>query len=421
MREPIKAFRLMLLALPVFLAVAGAGAWAAPPIDPNEARPEVEWKDADKVVGKVAAVLGKVVRVGQSETMRFVDFDTERPARFQVVIRKENWPAFTGDVKELYEGKIVRVRGMVTTFQERPQIQVTAPAQIDVLAEVPPVKAAARKAWSGDEVTVATYNILNLFDDQDDIYHQDEGTPAKPRDEMQRVAESIRKINPDVIAFQEVESRGYLERFIEVFLGDMGYDHVVHFEGNDHRGIDVCLASRLPVGVVRSHRHVLFPGPDGKPTQFERDLLCATIEPPGADPFEVWVVHLKSNFGGREAAEPVRIAEAMQVHKIIDDRLKKEPNLRFAIVGDFNDTFESTTLKSIVGSGGTGLVCTGAKLLEDKQISYNQKPYLTMIDFILASPAMGARYVADSCRIDPGSPETTGSDHNPVSARFKVK
>jgi len=60
-------------------------------------------------------------------------------------------------------------------------------------------------------------------------------------------------------------------------------------------------------------------------------------------------------------------------------------------------------------------------LPENQRVTYNQKPTLSMIDFILASPAMAKRYVPQSYRIVPGSPETTGSDHNPVTARFRVK
>ncbi len=43
-----------------------------------------------------------------------------------------------------------------------------------------------------------------------------------------------------------------------------------------------------------------------------------------------------------------------------------------------------------------------------------------MIDFIFASPALGADYVAKSYGVVPGTVETNGSDHNPVYASFRL-
>jgi exonuclease III len=53
--------------------------------------------------------------------------------------------------------------------------------------------------------------------------------------------------------------------------------------------------------------------------------------------------------------------------------------------------------------------------------TYNQGEFHSMIDYILCTPAMAESYVKDSSRIIPGSPESTGSDHNPVTASFRVK
>jgi hypothetical protein len=43
-----------------------------------------------------------------------------------------------------------------------------------------------------------------------------------------------------------------------------------------------------------------------------------------------------------------------------------------------------------------------------------------MIDFILCSPALGARYAKGSYHITAGTVETNGTDHNPVSAVFDL-
>ena len=249
------------------------------------------------------------------------------------------------------------------------------------------------------QLTVATYNALNMFDDEDDPYHGDEGTPAKPRAELELLAKSLIELNADVVAFQEVENRFYLKRFIDVFLPDMGYDDIVLYEGNDGRGIDVCLVSRVPIGPVRSYRHLTFTGPDGMERKFNRDLLAVTVEPPGADPLEVWVVHLKSNSGGRQYAEPVRMAEAIQLRKLLDEEMGADPEARIVVVGDFNDTWESETVQTIVGDGSMALWSATSELAGDLPDTYNQGQFQSMIDFILCSPAMAKAYVDGSFQV----------------------
>ena len=89
--------------------------------------------------------------------------------------------------------------------------------------------------------------------------------------------------------------------------------------------------------------------------------------------------------------------------------------------GDFNDEWDSPTLKTIVGSGSTGLQSFADELPADQRITYNKEPYRSMIDFILCTPGMAQRYVKGSFAIRAGTVESSGSDHNPVLARFRVK
>lgn len=392
-------------------------ATAESPIGPDEGRPQVTVADAAKVIGKIAFVCGPVASVEQRGRVTLLMFGGEQD--FKVAVYEQSRDRFDKPLDEMYQGKLVRVRGLVDTFREVPQIVVSDPSQIEIIDELPPTKLPQVTPHPvKDHIKVAAYNVLNLFDDVDDPYHQDESTPAKPRPELEKLAAMLKEIDADVIAFEEVENRGYLQRFLDVFVPELGYDNVVLFEGNDLRGIDVCLVSRLPVGPVTSYRHVSFPGVSGESRKFERDLLCATIEPPSCEPFEMWVVHLKSNFGGRDAAEPVRLSEANEVRHVLNERLKASPQARIILCGDFNDTWDSATLKTIVGEGPTALKCFASELPEASRITYNREPYRTMIDFILCSPAMAAHYQAKSYKIHAGETASAASDHNPVSASF---
>ena len=394
-----------------------------PVIDPDEGVASIHWSTAGKAIGQVAYVCGEVIEVRNIGALTFINFDEERPAKFVAVVFDDNYGKFPADMKKTYAGKLVKIRGQITTHRDRPQIVLTSPAQIEIVDKLPEMvlpKERARQAGE-DQLVVATFNIFNLFDEVDSPYHADETTPAKPREQLRRVAETIRALDADLIAFQEVESRGYLKRFVDAFLADMGYHDVVHYEGNDLRGIDVCLLSRVPIGRVESHRHVQFAGPDGRQQRMSRDLLSVTLQPPGKSPLEVWVLHLKSNSGGRKFSEPVRLAEARYVRDQLDQRLAEDPEAAILLMGDFNDSWESPTLKTIVGTGATALQLPLAESVIKSLITYNKEPFRSMIDFILCSPAMAKQYVPGSYRTVPGEVKTSGSDHNPVTAWFELR
>jgi endonuclease/exonuclease/phosphatase family metal-dependent hydrolase len=409
--------RLMCVLIVLSVCLVGQ---AAPPIAPDEGVPHVAWQDAPKVVGKVAYVHGKVIRVEQRGRVTILKFEDNWPGRFGAVVYQSDLKNFPQPIEDLYNGKLIEVRGMVRPYATEPQVTLVSPKQVTILEKAPTSKLPEPRQFRGDTLKIATFNILNLFDTEDDLYHADEGTPPKPRAEIERVAQYIRTLDADVLALQEVESRGYLQRFVDVFLPEEGYE-VVHYEGNDLRGIDVCLLTRVPVGAVTSYRHLHYPDGKGGTRRVERDFLCVELLPPGHDPIEVCVVHLKSNSGGRDLAEPIRLAETKALRKILDQRLDRNPHAKILVCGDFNDTWESESTQAVVGSGTTGLRSFHEDWPEKQRVTYNRKPYLSMIDFIMCSPAAAQMYVPKSYKLIPGSPELSGSDHNPVMISLKLK
>ncbi len=60
-----------------------------------------------------------------------------------------------------------------------------------------------------------------------------------------------------MVAFQDVDNFGALERFLSAYyakLGEKGYGHAVLHEGNDMRGIDVAIATHADWPIyTRSH------------------------------------------------------------------------------------------------------------------------------------------------------------------------
>ncbi|MCA9101410.1 MAG: endonuclease/exonuclease/phosphatase family protein [Planctomycetales bacterium] len=421
MNDTHRSIVVALVLLLIFSAGSRGESPVRAPIDNVEGRPQIAWQDAGDYVGRFAFVSGKVAKIGHAKGLNFVNFDENRRDVFKLLVTDEVLDAFPDTLEALYEGKNVRVFGQVVSFAGGPEIKITTPAQIEVLAELPelPRTSATTDTQRDDELTLATYNILNLYDDVDDAYHDDDTTPAKPRQQLEQVASVIREIDADVLALEEVENRGYLERFIEVFLPDMGYRHVVHFEGNDLRGSDPCLVSREPIGAVTSYRHLRFEDEELGEQRFRRDVIRVEILPVDGDPFDVWVVHLKSNHDGRNYAEPVRAAEARQIRALLDGALRTNPDRPFVVCGDFNDTEQSTAVTTITATGPLALRSFWETLPADERITFNREPYRSMIDFILFSPAMAERYVTDSYHVRLGSFEESGSDHNPVVCRVR--
>lgn len=361
--------------------------------------------------------------VGGTNNIQFINFSQTDRAAFKGVIHARDLSKFPVPLAEPYLRHKVEIEGFVSLYNGNPQIVISDPKQVRVVTEFPPsFLPEFKRVAVGDEIVVATCNALNLFDAEDDPYTNDDSTPQKPKQELEALARMLRGINADVVAMQEVESRGYLQRFLDVYLPDLGYEHVVFYEGNDLRGIDVCLISRVPVGKVISHRHLRFPShtPGKEWERFQRDLLRVELRPTHGDPFEIWVVHLKSNAGGTEEAEPIRLSEAEELRRLVVERLTADPGAAFLICGDFNDVWESPTLKSIVGDMSMSLRAFFEEAPADQRITYNQEPFRTMIDFQLCSPAMADRFVAGSYAIVAGSPELTGSDHNPVVSRYRA-
>ncbi len=404
--------------LPALLILAICSSASAQAIDPAETMPLVDWQDAHKYMDQQVVVQGKIVQTKDIKTITFLNFDAART--FTAIIRKDNYGKFPKPPVDLYLLKTVQIRGRISQYRGSVQIEVHEPDQITILDEpesVPEPPAEVKHEFKGT-LRVATFNILNLFDDKDDPYHDDEGTPPKPRDEMEKVAAKIREVNADVLALQEIENRGYLQLFNDAMLRDLGYEHVVCIESNDARGIDCAILSRLPVGPVTSYRHLRLENGADAEQHMRRDLLQAEIRPPNCPPVQMFVVHLKSKRGGSET-EAYRIQEAKLARDVMDGLLAKDRDAMFLICGDFNDTFESEPVKTIVGEGRSKLTDFLSDVSKDA-VTYN-KGRLSMIDYIFASPALAKRYVAKSYKIYPGSVETSGSDHNPVVAEFKLR
>lgn len=220
------------------------------------------------------------------------------------------------------------------------------------------------------EIRLATFNVENLLMRLDfnalgisamrqrlnDISTHDQAEEISElinvlsEDDRTLTAQALAATRADVCAVQEVENLLTLTTFHNTYLtrwSDRTYPYHVLLEGNDRRGIDVGLLSRLEIVHTKSHADVSFaalgiPPPDGEHPNariFRRDCLEVDIIKDGKG-LTLYICHFKSMHGGREKSQKVRDGEARGVRALIEARFKDPASENWVILGDLNDYLE---------------------------------------------------------------------------------
>ena len=225
------------------------------------------------------------------------------------------------------------------------------------------------------KLRIGTWNLLNLFDNYDNPAKPDEGTSPKSSFDLKIMARQIDAMNVDVLGVQEVENRAalltlnkYLER---PFL------HVELIEGNDFRGIDVGILSRVPIESATSHRL----RPLDSDHLFARDFPVFRLRPHADLRIDVGVVHLKSKRGKKKRSDGWRQAEAAGIARIIKERTANDKDIPFFVMGDFNDYRDSATLSPLMSS----LIDYTLKVPKEDRYSFIYRGAAEQIDFVLGS------------------------------------
>ena len=164
---------------------------------------------------------------------------------------------------------------------------------------------------------------------------------------LERVASAILQVNdgrgPDIVALQEIENVGILERLRTEHLQAAGYEPAILIEGQDLRGIDVAFLSRLPLA-GEPELHALRFG-DSIPKEREQDtrgVLQADFELPDGTTLTGFSVHFPAPF------HPTEMREAAYRHlNALKDSLPD--NRPVFAAGDFNTTSVEDVEKNMLG------------------------------------------------------------------------
>jgi endonuclease/exonuclease/phosphatase family metal-dependent hydrolase len=276
---------------------------------------------------------------------------------------------------------------------------------------------------------VATYNVENYLDQPTESRHFVKSAEAKVK-----IRESIKAMNPDVLALEEMgTTNALLELRASLKADGLDFPFWECIQGFD-TNIHVAVLSRLPIVARRPHTTEFFLL-DGKRFQVKRGFAEVDIQAAPNFTFTLIAGHLKSQLATPEADEAEeRLGEARVLRSIIDGRFKANPDAKLIVLGDFNDSKDSDSTKEILGHGKFRLTDTRpaerngdtapgeAPYFEPRNVTwtyfYGKTDAYARIDYILLSPAMKNVWRADETFIPKIPNWGVGSDHRPIVAEF---
>ena len=237
----------------------------------------------------------------------------------------------------------------------------------------------APKPSGAASLTIMTFNVENLFDNVDDPGKEDrtylaladkqtrEHKAACAEIEVDRwreqcldwdwsddiiekklavVASVILQVDdgrgPDIIALQEVENIGILERLRTEYLAAAGYKPGILIEGDDRRGIDVAFLTRLELAGPPVLHRTEFSGVGEDRVYDTRGILEATFVRPDGTLLTGYSVHFPAPF------HPTEMREA--AYRALNTLHAQLPPDRDAFAaGDFNTTSVEDREKDMLG------------------------------------------------------------------------
>jgi len=221
-------------------------------------------------------------------------------------------------------------------------------------------------------LTLMTWNIHNLFDGNDDGNEYDEflqssgWSSEKYLGRLNSIAEAVKKIEPlpDIIMFQEIESRRILDDIAAFVHQDFMWSH---FAGNPGSAIGLGIISRVPLIEAKSHSITI--GNETTP----RPVLETRVQTASGG-FIIFTCHWKSKIGGDDVTENIRRSSARVILRRVREIWENEPETGIIIAGDLNENFNEFYRQS------SGYICallpddpysvTLANIGEEKQMDY---------------------------------------------------
>jgi endonuclease/exonuclease/phosphatase family metal-dependent hydrolase len=278
---------------------------------------------------------------------------------------------------------------------------------------------------------LATYNLESYLDVPTST------RPAKSPESKAMIRRSILALKPDVLALQEL---GSLKALLDLrdSLTSEGLDlpHWQFLSATD-TNIHIALLSKFPFVASRPHTNDSFLL-NGRRFHVSRGFAEVDIQPNSNFSFTLIAAHLKSRRALAQADESeFRLEEAKLLRGLIDERLDGNPNANLVVLGDFNDTKDSASTRTILGQGKTRLVDTrpaestpadsraSEASLSGRRVTWTHyfatEDAYRRIDFLLLSKAMARAWIPSETYVLDIANWGLASDHRPIVACFEAR
>ena len=206
-------------------------------------------------------------------------------------------------------------------------------------------------------LSIAFYNVENLFDTIDDPNISDEKyTPesefnwnlekySHKLNQLSKVISSIDTLNgfPAIIGLCEVENLNTVKDLVANSLLKKANYKIIHKDSPDERGIDVTMLYQREYYTPLENSFIYVNLPDSGNTT--RDILYSKGILAGTDTVHIFFNHWVSRWGGQEKTEPLRIFIAKMLKHTTDSIMQQNPNALIIMAGDLND---NPTDKSVI-------------------------------------------------------------------------
>lgn len=257
-----------------------------------------------------------------------------------------------------------------------------------------------------NSITIAFYNVENLFDTLNDPRTNDNKfipqskyvwTSERYNQKIRNLGEVISKLGdsdgPEILGLCEIENELVLQHLVNSkILKSKGYDFI-HFDSDDRRGIDVALiykrkffkpySSQAKSIIVKQNKNFR-----------TRDILVVS----GVlrkDTLHFLVNHWPSRIGGEEKTEIHRLNVAQVARLLSDSLLKISKNAKLIVMGDFNDTPHNKSIFNTLRAKDEMIACNETdlynpfhRLMENGEGTYKYKGEWDMLDQIMISKGL---------------------------------